>query len=103
MPFKSFLINVLPLKVLCHQAILLYRSKQCDFHLLVATLTSSSVPDFNSYNKREARMAGQSKKPKANVFYRPFIAKTPSDSSTVLTAVTETERIIMQLDKISIF
>ena len=87
------LINVLPLKVLCHQAILLCRSKECDFHFLVATLTSDNIPNFNGYNTREARMAGQSTKPKTNVFYGPLIDKTPSDPSTVLATMTDTERI----------
>ena len=61
MPFNYSLINVLPLKVLCHQAILLCQSKECDF--LAATLTSNNIPDFNGYNTVEARMAGQSAKP----------------------------------------
>ena len=38
-------------------------------------------------------MAGQSTEPKTNMFYRPLIDKTPSDQSTVLTAVTGTGRI----------
>ena len=64
------LINVLPLKVLCHQAILLCQSKECDF--LASTLTSNNIPDFNGYNTLEARMAGQSTKPKTNIFCRPL-------------------------------
>ena len=43
-------INFLTLKVLCHQAILLRRSKECDFDVLAATLTSCNIPDFNGYN-----------------------------------------------------
>ena len=68
-PSSYSLINVLPLKVLCHQAILLYRSKRCDFDFLAATLTSSNIPDFNGYNTREVRMAGHSSKLKANFFF----------------------------------
>ena len=90
MPSNYSLINVLPLKVLCHQAILLCRSKGYDF--LAATLTSKDFPDFNGYNTLEARMAGQSTKPKTNVFCGLLIDKTPSDPSTVLTAMTGTER-----------
>ena len=91
MPSSYSLINVLPLKVLCHQAVLLCRSKECDF--LAATLTSNNIFDFNGSNTLEARMAGQSTKPKTNVFCRPLIDKTPSDPSTVLTAMTDTEQI----------
>ena len=91
--FQWLLLNVLPLKVLCHQAILLFRSKECDFDFLAATLTSNNILDFNGYNTREAQMARQSTKPKTNVFYRPLIGKTPSDPSTVLTVMTDTERI----------
>ena len=40
-----------------------------------------------------AIMAGQCTKPKTNNFYRPLIDKTPSDPSTLLTAITDIERI----------
>ena len=36
-------------------------------------------------------MAGQSKKPKTNVFHRPLIDKIPPDPSVVLSAMTDTE------------
>ena len=36
-------------------------------------------------------MAGQSKKPKTNVFHRPLIDKIPPDPSAVLSAMTDTE------------
>ena len=38
-------------------------------------------------------MAGKKAKPKTKVYYRPLIDKTPSDPSTVLTAMHDTERI----------
>ena len=91
MPFNYSLINVLPLKVLCHQAILLCRSKECNF--LAATLTSNNIPDFNGYNTLEAQIAAQYTKPKTNVFDRPLIDKAQSDPSAVLTAMADTERI----------
>ena len=91
MPSNYSLINVLPLKVLCHHAVLLCRSKECDF--LAVNLSSNNIPDFNSYNTLEARKAGHSTKPKTNLFYRPLIDKTPSNPSPVLTAMTDTERI----------
>ena len=72
---------------------LLCRSNECDFDFLGATLTSNNIPDFDGYNTREARMAGQSTKPKTNNFYRPLIDKTPSDPSAVLTSMTDTEQI----------
>ena len=62
MPSNYSLTNVLLLKLLCHQEILLYRSKECGFDFLAANLTSNNIPDFNSYNTREARMTGQSNK-----------------------------------------
>ena len=39
------------------------------------------------------RLEWLSTKPKASLFYWPLIDKTPSDPLTILTAVTETERI----------
>ena len=38
-------------------------------------------------------MTGQCTKPKTNNFYQPLIDKTPSDPSTVLTAMADLERI----------
>ena len=93
MPSNYSLTNVLLLKLLCHQEILLYRSKECGFDFLAANLTSNNIPDFNSYNTREARMTGQSTKLKTNVVYRPLIYETPSDPTTVLTAIIVNERI----------
>ena len=54
MPSNYSLTNVLLLKLLCHEEILLYRSKECGFDFLAANLTSNNIPDFNSYNTREA-------------------------------------------------
>ena len=83
------------MEVLCHQVILLYRSKESDFYFLAATLTSDNIldfngynmRDFNGYNMREGQMTGKSTKSETNIFYQPLIDKPPSDPSTVLTAI----------------
>ena len=63
------------------------------FEFIKGALTTESNPDFNGYNTREIRMAGKRAKPNTKVYYRPLIDKTPSDPSTVLTAMHNTERI----------
>ena len=84
--------NVLPLKVLCNQHLTVRRSRHCDMQFIKDILTKKDVPDFGGYNTIAAREAGQIAKPKSRVIYKPLINKTPSDCSTVLSAMCEIER-----------
>ena len=99
MPPSFSLIGVLPLKVLCRQVLLVNEGSEKDFEFIKGALTTESNPDFNGYNTREIRMAGKKAKPKTKVYYRPLIDKTPSDPSTVLTAMHDTERISNDADQ----
>ena len=60
--------------------------------LIKDILTKKYVPEFAGYNTIAAREAGQIAKPKSRVIYKPLINKTPSDCSTVLSAMCEIER-----------
>ena len=51
----------------------------------------ASVPDFAGYNTKQMRESGQSMKPKTKVISKPLINKTPSDLSTILTAMCDIE------------
>ena len=79
--------GILPLKVLCNQAITVSRSKYLDFQFVKDMVIQTSVPDFASYNTKQMRESGQSMKPKTKVIYKPLINKTPSDPPSILTAM----------------
>ena len=83
--------GILPFKVLCNQAILVSRSKYLDFQFVKDMVIQTSVPDFAAYNTKQMRESGQSTKQKTKVIYKPLINKTPSDPSTILTAMCDIE------------
>ena len=83
--------NVLPLKVLCNQQITVRRSRHCDFQFMKDILTNPDTPDYGGYNTKQARKSGQIVKPKSRIIYKPLINKTPSDHSTILSAMCDVE------------
>ena len=83
--------RILPLKILCNQAITVSTSKYLDFRLVKDMVIQISVPGFAGYNTKQMRESGQSTKPKTKAIYKPLINKTPSDSSTILTAMCDIE------------
>ena len=58
-----------------------------------ASLTQDEVPDYSGLNTKHSRKTGQSKKPKTEIRYRPLINKTPTDPSTIVTAMIDVEAI----------
>ena len=82
---------VLPLKVLCQKVLNVKKSEETDFELIRMAMTSDSIPDFNGYNTAKMRNSNEEMKPKSNIRYRPLINKTPSDPSTMLTAMIDVE------------
>ena len=60
---------------------------------LKETLTNSKVPDFHAFNTRATRESGQRTKPKTKFIYTPLIDQTLSDSSTMMTAMIEAEKL----------
>ena len=72
---------VIPLRILCSQSIMVARSEAID------VLTQPSVPDFAGYNTKQMRESGQIMKTKSKLIFIALINKTPSDPSTMLTAM----------------
>ena len=83
--------GILPLKALCNQAVMVSRSKYLDFQFIKDIVIQTSVPDFACYNTKQMRESDQSTKPETKVIYKPLINKTPSDPSTILTAMCDIE------------
>ena len=67
------------------------RSKEDDFCFIKSSLEDQDTPDYSGYSTKIARVTGQSKKSQTSIMYRPLINKTPSDPSTILTAMTDVE------------
>ena len=91
MPQELSKKGILPLKVLCNQAIMVSRSKYLDFQFAKDMVIQTSVPDFAGYNTMQIRESGQSVKSKTKVIYKALINKTASDPSTILTAMRDIE------------
>ena len=82
---------VLPLKVLAQQRILVQRSKFHDFDFLRIT-TMPSTP-FSGFNTKLTRMQGGGLKPRTKAMYTPLIDMTPSDPTTMKSAMLEDKRL----------
>ena len=54
---------------------------------------SDDIPDYHGFNTKLIRDSGQSLKPKTKLSFHPLLDKTPSDPSTILTAMVDAERI----------
>ena len=81
--------GVLPLKVLSG-----YYGEQNKFNyfqFIKEIITKPNVPDFGGYNTKQMRENYQATKNKPKVIYKPLINKTPSDPSTILTAMFNIE------------
>ena len=83
--------GILPLKVLCNEVIMVNRSKFNDFRFIKEVMTKPNAPEFREYNTKQMRETNQATKNKARVIYKPLINKTPSDPSTILTAMCDIE------------
>ena len=93
MPEEVLRKCVLPLKVLAQQRILVQRSKFHDSDLLRSVATKPSTPEFGCFNTKLTRMQGQGLKPRTKAMYTPLIDITPSDPTTMKSAMLEAKRL----------
>ena len=91
MPDSFSKVGILPLKMLCEQAMLVEKSQKDDFQYIKDSLINSSTPDYGGYNARQARNRGLIMNTKSDITFKPLINKKPSDPSTVYTAMCEIE------------
>lgn len=84
---------VLPLKVLAQQTILVQRAHSRDFYFFKSVATKPFTPEYGGFNTRMARMEGQAVKPATTAAYTPLIDMTPSDPTTMKTAMLEAKRL----------
>ena len=91
MPPNFYKSEVKSLKLLCEEIIQSRLSLEKYFTFLKKKFTNRKVPHFHGFN-RATREYGQSTKPKAKLIYAPLIDQTPSDLSTMMTAMIELEK-----------
>ena len=99
----SYRKNILPLKVLSYQSLVVHVSKTKDCDFIKSILKSDDVPDHHGFSTKVAREMGQEVGPKSNILFRPLINKPPSDPSTVLTCMHDVEKKQMKLGKIFLY
>ena len=84
---------VLPLEVLAQQRILVQRSKFHDFNFLRSVATKPSTPEFGVFNTKLTRMQGQGLKPRTKAMYTTLIDMSPSNPTTMKSAMLEAKRL----------
>jgi len=97
MPNAASRNAVLPLKVLAQQVIQDQWAKELDFAFLKSIYCSHLTPEFGGFNTKIAREQGHAVKPKTLISYRPLINMTPSDPTTMKTAMDEAQRLTRKL------
>ena len=88
--------NVLPLRVLAHQVVIVNASKHKDLTFLKQVTANDNSLEYAGFNTRHVRESGASLKPKNKTMYTPLIDMKPSDPSTVMTAMIEARRLTNQ-------
>ena len=69
------------------------RAKAEDFRIIKMSLSDNSCSDFNGFNTGETKRAGQAPKPKTRISFRELLDQTPSEPSTMLTAMVDAEKV----------
>ena len=89
MPPPYALHQVPRLDLLCKKVVTTQRALESDFDFLKKVITTPSCPEYNGYMTKKAREAGVSPEAAINRHYLPLINHTPSDPSTILTAMSK--------------
>ena len=99
MPAAEAKKSVPPLKVLVSMVISLNRAQETDFSFVQDILSSTQCPEYNGYNTRQCREAGQYTHMKTNADYLPLIDMTPSDPDTIMTALSKAKILTTEYGK----
>ena len=70
-------------------AILLKRSNETDFAFIQDMIQSDQCSEYNGYNTKLCRDAGQYVNSKTTADYLPLIDMTPSDPDTIMTSMSK--------------
>ena len=93
MPAEKARKSVPSLKFLASMEISLTRAQETDFAFMQDVIVSDNCPEFNGYNTRHCREAGQYVNAKTNADYLLLIDMTPSDPDTIMTALCKAQSV----------
>ena len=79
--------------MLCNGVIMKGKATEDDFIFIKSSVKDDGTPDYNGFRTQQARETGRGTKYKTIITFKPLINKTPSDPSTVLTAMHEVEKV----------
>ena len=63
------------------------------FNFLKDSLTREQTPDYSGYCTAKARVDGSPLLPQTKLLFQPYVDKSPTDPSTILSAMEDAERI----------
>ena len=93
MPIDASIRSILPLKVLARQVVSHHRAAALDFQFLKDISTTAKIPEYHGYNTRLQREANSHVQPHTTSCFTPLMDMTPSDPTTIFTAMVEAERL----------
>ena len=86
----------MPLKLLAHQNITQRHADDAadiDYDFLQTIINVPNTPEYAGYNTKRCREEGHTPKSATQAIYTPLIDMTPSDSSTMMTAMVEAQKL----------
>ena len=92
-PKERTIQHVSSLKVLAAAAAGRSLASQNDLQFLKDITTHPETPEYSGYNTKNARETGQGLKKKSKTMYLPLIDASPTDPSTMMTALVEAMRL----------
>ena len=92
-PKRRTVQHVSSLKVLASAAASRSLANQNDLQFFKDIATDTATPEYSGYNTKNARETGQGLKPKSKTMYLPLIDASPTDPSTMMTALVEAMRL----------
>jgi len=96
MPSSKVNRSVLPLRVMAHQVVALQRDRHLDFEFFKCVATSTNPIEFGGFNTKLCREQGQRVKPATKAVYLPLIDMNPAHPDSMLTAMTEAQRLMKE-------
>jgi len=88
--------SVLPLKVLAQREVALRRANILDLEFLKRVVSEPATPEFGGFNTQLTREQNITVKPGTKAMYQPLIDMTPSDPTTMMTAMVEAQKLTNQ-------
>jgi len=88
--------SVLQLRVMAHQVVALERARHLDFEFFKCVATSMNPIEFSGFNAKLCREQGQRVKPATKAVYLPLIDMNPDHPDSMLTAMTEAQRLMKE-------